>query len=68
MTRVAVVGCAGRMGRTLIEAIGNSDGLALGAATERPGSSLVGTDAGGKIFGLLDKAYRFITNVPIVGS
>ena len=46
MTRVAVVGCAGRMGRTLIEAIGSSDGLVLGAATERPGSSLVGTDAG----------------------
>jgi 4-hydroxy-tetrahydrodipicolinate reductase len=34
------------MGRTLIEAIGSSDGLVLGAATERPGSSLVGTDAG----------------------
>lgn len=46
MIRVAVVGCAGRMGRTLIEAIVNSDTLELGAATERPGSSLVDVDAG----------------------
>ena len=43
--RIAVVGVAGRMGRTLIEAIHASDAK-LGAATERPGSSLVGADAG----------------------
>ncbi|HHH39146.1 MAG TPA: 4-hydroxy-tetrahydrodipicolinate reductase [Sedimenticola sp.] len=46
MIRVAVVGAGGRMGRTLIEAVGNARGLTLGAATERPGSSLVGSDAG----------------------
>jgi len=46
MTRVAVVGAAGRMGKTLIEAVGLHDSLTLGAATERAGSSLVGTDAG----------------------
>jgi hypothetical protein len=34
------------MGRTLIEAVGQAEGLALTAATEQPGSSLVGTDAG----------------------
>ena len=45
-TRVAVTGAAGRMGRTLIEAIGNTDGLELGAAIEQPGSSLLGSDAG----------------------
>ena len=46
MTRVAVVGAAGRMGKTLIEAVQLHDSLSLGAATERAGSSLVGADAG----------------------
>lgn len=46
MIRVAVVGAGGRMGKTLIEAIGMADGLELTAATERPESSLVGVDAG----------------------
>jgi len=44
--RVAVVGAAGRMGRNLIQAVCNTDGLELSAASERPGSSLVGADAG----------------------
>ncbi len=46
MIRVAVVGAAGRMGKSLIEAIQAVDGVALTAATERPGSSLIGADAG----------------------
>jgi 4-hydroxy-tetrahydrodipicolinate reductase len=46
MIRVAIVGAAGRMGKTLIEAIQAADGLELGAATERPDSSLIGADAG----------------------
>lgn len=46
MTRVAVVGAAGRMGKTLIEAVNLHESLTLGAATERAGSSLVGVDAG----------------------
>jgi 4-hydroxy-tetrahydrodipicolinate reductase len=46
MTRVAVVGAAGRMGKTLIAAVDSAEGMELAAATERPGSSLVGTDAG----------------------
>ena len=46
MTRIAVVGAAGRMGRTLIQAVTLHDSLTLGAATERAGSSLVGADAG----------------------
>ncbi|QFY90992.1 4-hydroxy-tetrahydrodipicolinate reductase [Magnetovirga frankeli] len=46
MTRIAIVGAAGRMGRSLIQAVSETDGLSLGAATERPGSSLIGTDAG----------------------
>ena len=45
--RVGITGAAGRMGRTLIEALAHAgDELALGAALERPGSSLVGADSG----------------------
>lgn len=46
MTRIGIVGAAGRMGRTLIEAVQQAEGLVLAAATERAGSSLVGADAG----------------------
>lgn len=46
MINVAVTGAAGRMGRTLIEAVHQTDGLQLSAAIERPGNSLVGADAG----------------------
>ncbi|CRY54579.1 MULTISPECIES: 4-hydroxy-tetrahydrodipicolinate reductase [Yersinia] len=44
--RIAVVGAGGRMGRQLIQAITDTDGVALGAAVERVGSTLVGSDAG----------------------
>lgn len=43
--RVAIAG-AGRMGRQLIQAAMQMDGVALGAALEREGSTLLGTDAG----------------------
>ena len=46
MVRVAIAGAAGRMGRNLIEAIGNSESAYVSAASERPGSSLIGADAG----------------------
>lgn len=46
MIRVAVVGAAGRMGKTLIEAVLATDGMILAAATEQPDSTLVGVDAG----------------------
>ncbi|MCF6280599.1 MAG: 4-hydroxy-tetrahydrodipicolinate reductase [Candidatus Polarisedimenticolaceae bacterium] len=46
MHRVAVVGAAGRMGKSLIQAVAEADGLVLGAATERTGSTLLGSDAG----------------------
>ncbi|MFW6093728.1 MAG: 4-hydroxy-tetrahydrodipicolinate reductase [Pseudomonadota bacterium] len=45
-TRVAVTGAAGRMGRTLVQAVHEADDLILGAAFERPGLSLLGSDAG----------------------
>lgn len=45
-TRIAVAGVGGRMGRNLVQAVVATEGLVLGAATERPGSSLLGADAG----------------------
>ncbi len=44
--RIAVAGAGGRMGRTLVQAVTEAEGLVLGAATERTGSSLIGADAG----------------------
>jgi 4-hydroxy-tetrahydrodipicolinate reductase len=44
--KVGVTGAAGRMGRTLIEAIHLADNLELAAAIERPDSTLMGADAG----------------------
>ena len=46
MSRIAVVGAAGRMGRMFVEAIAADERVQLGAAIERPGSSLLGVDAG----------------------
>jgi len=46
MTTVAITGAAGRMGRTLIEAVHGAEGLEVAAAIERPGSSVIGADAG----------------------
>ncbi len=46
MTRVAIMGAGGRMGRALIEACHAAEGVSVGAAVERTGSTLVGTDAG----------------------
>ena len=46
MTRIAVTGAGGRMGRTLIEAIANHDSLELSAALEQPESTILGVDAG----------------------
>ena len=46
MLKIAVAGAAGRMGRALIESIDAAPECRLGAATEQPGSPLVGRDAG----------------------
>ncbi|MNZ62319.1 4-hydroxy-tetrahydrodipicolinate reductase [compost metagenome] len=40
------MGAAGRMGKTLIEAVQQAPGAALSAAVDRPDSSLLGADAG----------------------
>ncbi|EBR4390614.1 4-hydroxy-tetrahydrodipicolinate reductase, partial [Salmonella enterica subsp. enterica serovar Enteritidis] len=44
--RVAIAGAGGRMGRQLIQAAMAMEGVQLGAALEREGSSLLGSDAG----------------------
>ena len=46
MTRIAITGAAGRMGRALLEAGQNTDGVDVTAAIERVGSSVIGADAG----------------------
>jgi 4-hydroxy-tetrahydrodipicolinate reductase len=44
--RLVVAGAGGRMGRTLIEAISDTDGAVLVGAIEAPGSAVIGRDAG----------------------
>ncbi len=46
MTRVAVTGAAGRMGRSLVEACQQMEGMQVTVALEHPESSLLGSDAG----------------------
>ncbi|MCP1336385.1 4-hydroxy-tetrahydrodipicolinate reductase [Futiania mangrovi] len=44
--RIAVAGASGRMGRTFLETVLDTDGAVLSGAIERPGHDLLGTDAG----------------------
>jgi len=46
MTRIAVTGVAGRMGKALVEAVMLADDAELTVAVVRPDSSLVGVDVG----------------------
>lgn len=46
MTRIAIAGAAGRMGRTLIQACHETDGIELTAALEHSEHPLLGSDAG----------------------
>ncbi|MDF3030706.1 MAG: 4-hydroxy-tetrahydrodipicolinate reductase [Moraxellaceae bacterium] len=46
MTRIAISGAGGRMGRALIQAVAAAEGAVLAAALERPDASLLGADAG----------------------
>ena len=46
MKKICVAGVSGRMGKTLVEAFSNAEGVTLGAATERPGSEAVGKEVG----------------------
>lgn len=44
--KVAIIGASGRMGKTLVDAVQQTDELKLTAAIEKPESSLIGADAG----------------------
>lgn len=46
MTRIAIVGAAGRMGKTLIETIVRHPDASLAAAIEQPSNASIGRDAG----------------------
>ena len=46
MTRIAIVGVAGRMGRTLVNAVQQDAGATLAGGVVEPGSSLAGADIG----------------------
>lgn len=46
MTRVAIAGAAGRMGRTLIDAVCAHDDMEVSVAIERPESAFIGIDSG----------------------
>ncbi len=57
--RVAIPGCAGKMGRALVQALAAAPDLALGGASERAGSPAVGADAG-TIAGLAPLGVRIV--------
>ena len=46
MTRIAVIGAAGRMGRNLVQACAASEGVNLTHAVEQSDSPFIGNDAG----------------------
>ena len=46
MTKAAICGAAGRMGKTILEVIADTDGIMAGAAIEQSGSPALGLDAG----------------------
>jgi 4-hydroxy-tetrahydrodipicolinate reductase len=46
MTKIAITGAAGRMGRSLIQACVDTPNLLLATALERVGNSVIGSDAG----------------------
>jgi 4-hydroxy-tetrahydrodipicolinate reductase len=61
-TRIGITGAAGRMGRTLIEAIALAPGqLQLAAAIEQPQSAFIGADSG-------ELSGQGRNGVPVVGS
>ena len=46
MIRIAIMGASGRMGKTLVQAVSESDQVKLAAGIVEPSSSLVGVDLG----------------------
>ena len=46
MIKAGICGAAGRMGKTILEVINDTDGVSVGAAIEQSGSPALGLDAG----------------------
>ncbi|MGV7220900.1 MAG: 4-hydroxy-tetrahydrodipicolinate reductase [Nitrospinales bacterium] len=46
MVKIAVIGVAGRMGKTIVSCITDTDGAKVSGGTERPGSPMIGKDVG----------------------
>ena len=44
--RLVIAGAGGRMGRTLVKAVSEAEGLVVAGALEQAGSPLIGEDAG----------------------
>jgi len=65
MTRIAVTGAAGRMGRTLIEACELADNAHLVAAIELAGSKVIGMDAG-ELAGIGKKNIAIVDSIDAV--
>ena len=59
--RLIVAGAGGRMGRTLIKAIVEADGLSLAGAVEAQGSAVIGRDAG-ELAGLGANGIKVVTD------
>ena len=51
MIRIAITGAAGRMGRTVAEAVRDADDMVLGAALEHPDSDAIGDEIDGVTIG-----------------
>lgn len=65
MLRIAVAGAAGRMGKTLIQAIELASNSCLGAAIVEPDSEAIGVDAGA-LAGLSDLDVKVVDNLDSV--
>ncbi len=65
MTRIAINGAAGRMGKILIEAVELNSEAMLTAAIEHPESSLVGADAG-ELAGIGKKGVAIVDDINAV--
>src|SRR5579863_6209900 len=63
MTRIAIIGAGGRMGRALIRASAENSNLALASAVDSPTSSAVGHDAG-QLAGIGDVGVRVCADLP----
>jgi 4-hydroxy-tetrahydrodipicolinate reductase len=65
--RLIVAGAGGRMGRTLVKAIADTDGVTLAGAVDAPGSAVIGRDAG-ELAGLGANGIKVVADpAPLLG-